>query len=144
MVDTLHTLALGVFKSFVHCTLWKCIDANIYGLGPRLTEPEVQITSCMRLKSDLFEFYAKVRESGDHSLSELGDLTIDMLGPRDSVTIMRSKGAESEGVLRFVVDLLLPKNADKLENGCLLLGAATALWDFQKSVWTTTSSEYRP
>ncbi len=55
-VDTLHTLSRGVTKAFVHYALWACLEANIFGLGARLTDPELHATTCMMIKMELFSF----------------------------------------------------------------------------------------
>jgi hypothetical protein len=130
-VDTLHTLALGVMKSFVHFAFWQCIDSNLYKLGARMSDEELHAMTCVRIKADLMLFYEAVRSRGDDGLSEMGDFTIDMVGPRDSATTLRAKGAECEGLLRFLAESFLPAHVADLPSGPLLVRAAGALWGFK-------------
>ena len=132
-VDTLHTLALGVSKSFAHFAVWLCIDANIFALPARFSNAELHSMTCLRLKADLGIFYNQVKTSGDHSLSELGEFTFEMLGPRDSATTLRMKGAETEGFLRFLAEYVLPRHVGSLPNGHLVLAAAQALLGIRRA-----------
>jgi hypothetical protein len=130
-VDTLHTLALGVMKSFVHFAFWQCIDSNLYQLGARMSDEEMHSMTCVRIKADLMQFYEAVKSAGDGSMSEMGDFTIDMLGPRGSATTLRAKGAECEGLLRFLAESYLPAHVASLPLGPLVVRAAAALWGFK-------------
>ena len=64
-IDTLHTLALGGYKSFVHSAIWQCIIDNVYQIQSRRTADEITILTCMLVEADLFRFYAEVQPTDE-------------------------------------------------------------------------------
>eukprot|EP00969_Alexandrium_andersonii_P224936 9934233-Alexandrium_andersonii.AAC.1 len=56
------------------------------------------------------DFYAKHKQSGGAELTQVADLTVNMLGSTDS-RVLKTKGAETWGVLLFIQAQLREKEA---------------------------------
>lgn len=114
-IDTLHTLHLGVLKRFVMWFLWRVVDRDVYGVaraGHR-TADECLLLSCNALRNDLWNFYGRYHaQHPGANLSRLQDLRPSMLGTR-SDPCLRTKAAETFGLLLFCADLA-PKITQRL------------------------------
>ena len=75
--------------------------------------------------ADMFAYYAQ-----NHTASELGDLTLEMIGPR-RVPKLNAKGAESEGLVGFALSLVTT-HCVQIENGAYLREALGALDKYMK------------
>jgi hypothetical protein len=129
-IDNLHTMALGIYKNFVTFALWSCLRGDIYQVGQMYADVEKDEISVLRMASELKRFYKEFKRGNPHApLSEIGDLDLKVLGSRASPSL-HAKGAETEGLLAFVV-FVLRLHSHILPSGGLLLAAAEALNEFQ-------------
>eukprot|EP00959_Pyramimonas_sp_CCMP1952_P338687 7092581-Pyramimonas_sp.AAC.1 len=59
MVDTLHTLYLGVFQNFVACVIWEALSQNVFDV-PGTTKDETQEYGIYKINLDLRAWYSRV------------------------------------------------------------------------------------
>ena len=125
IVDTLHALYLGVFNSYCRVAIWFLLTRSIWGsLGTTEEHLEVAVL-CM--KSDLMTFYKqRHRRRPTENLTRLSDLTRKMVGTRDKPKL-GTKGAETFGLVIFVVETLRKHHAAVGAEGLRLLDAGVAL-----------------
>ena len=125
--DSLHTLYLGVFHSLCKLIVWKLILSGAWG-GHGTQEEAVEI-AILTFRNALSNWYKKrAKAYPRESLTRISDITKKMNGdPSDQR--LKTKGAETWGLLCFLVDEL-PHHIWKLGlEGGRLLEAATALKD---------------
>ena len=96
MLDTLHTVHLGVILRYVSEICWRTIEGNPWGIASAPLE-----TSVRHLKVDMFAYYDV---SGVPVDKRVGDLTIGIMGKMDSSSI-KLKSAEATSLLPFAVEL---------------------------------------
>ncbi len=123
-VDTLHTLALGVFKTFVAFSFWNLLASNIFSLPAMFNEEEKSQIVALRLQSRLRQFYSQNRH-----LSQIGDLNVAMFGKKGK-PMLHAKAAETEGLLEFMMEVMT-ENRQKLHKSGEYLAAGQALIDFR-------------
>ena len=120
MVGTVHTLALGVYRNFVHHAFWACRGAPIYDVVGIYGAGERNQIATQRVRHERWEYYSRAP-----TVSQLPDLRVSMFGDRNSSTL-HAKGAQVEGVMPFVIEVL-QKHASRIENGDALLAAGQSL-----------------
>lgn len=101
-VDTLHAFYLGVMKTWAIVAVWAILESGVFG---RLSDET--LPSCMlAFRATLFAWYKERRASHPtENLTEMHDWLPKMIGTRASPKLS-SKGAETYGLLRCLVDLL--------------------------------------
>ena len=101
MIDTLHTLNLGVLQRFVVRVFWSLINANSWQVGGQ--QDVVRIQSVSLLRSMLMDWYATVKHRG---FTEVQDLSLAMLGDGTAQNKLKTKAAETKGLTYFCLHLL--------------------------------------
>ena len=102
VVDTLHTLDLGVMKNYCAYMMWFLINSGVWGQG-RATESEQVLVAVGQIRKMLLVWYGVHHTAFPNDrLTQLQDLTIKMLGNKNRRTL-KTKGAETWGVLLFIV-----------------------------------------
>jgi hypothetical protein len=127
MVDKLHTLHLGPAQSWVCSALWQLILADAWETGA--TGDALHMLSVQRIKSELWSWYKDVRrERPDCDVTQVQDFTLNMLGGKPSTQGLHTKGAETKGLVPFVV-MLVDRFKGRLGviEGDALHGAGVAL-----------------
>jgi hypothetical protein len=125
-VDTLHTLALGVYKTYVHAATWALLDSEIYSHGPIYSAAEKHQLNAQRLRYELWAFY----DASLPTASRVPDFRVEMFGARGSNQV-HAKGAQTEGLLAFVV-AKLAGCAARVPHGPAYLGAGRALLAYKE------------
>ena len=124
MIDLLHTFYLGVCLRYVARVLWSLISANAWNHAG--TADEVEAMSVMNIRAELMNYYHQMRQRGRH-LTEVQNLTVSMLGSRHLQNFIKTKAAETKGLVPFCIQLVLEKG-DKIPNiATALHGAGEAL-----------------
>jgi hypothetical protein len=113
-VDWLHCLSLGVFKPYCSYTIHCLVAVNAWGLDNALTEESKTLLSLRQLCVELKAWYREEEKAG-HNPTKIGELTPSMIGSADEFTLS-TKGSETNHLLRFLAQYLLPKYGHKLEN----------------------------
>jgi hypothetical protein len=139
-IDTLHTMALGIYKNFVVFALWECLVHDVFQVGHMYGDKERDELSAMRMAHELKAFYDAFKaQHPEDALSVLNDFDIKTLGSRGKPTL-HAKGAETEGLLLFT-ESLLGTFAAGMPQGGFLLQAARALCRFRQLL---AASVYNP
>ena len=85
--------------------IWRLFDCNVWNMEPNLNYSELVSLSVMRLKHEIFQWYKRRhRTHPDEDLHKLQELTLGMLGTRDS-PLCKTKAAEAKTLLFVIVDL---------------------------------------
>ena len=100
MIDTLHTLNLGVLQRFVLRVFWSLIDANSWQVGG--PQEVVRAQSVSLLRGMLMDWYATQKLRG---FTEVQDLSIAMLGDGSNQNKLKTKAAETKGLTYFCLHL---------------------------------------
>eukprot|EP00969_Alexandrium_andersonii_P348128 15393630-Alexandrium_andersonii.AAC.1 len=117
MLDTLHTIYLGVILRYVSEVFWRTIEGRVWGGA------DTSLDMCVRnLKVDLIGFYDEANVPQD---SRIGDLTVGMMGKREASTI-KTKAGETACLLPFAIELCR-RHRDRLRASEALLAAGEAL-----------------
>ena len=99
-IDVLHTLHLGVFKSYCTTALWSLIQADAWNTR----EPTAEVSDKLnvaRCRVELMTWYKeKQRADPDARIYELSDLTLSMLGSREKQHLA-TKAAETATLMGF-------------------------------------------
>jgi hypothetical protein len=104
-IDILHTLHLGVYKSYCMTAIWACIDKDVWNTNALSADVRVA-SSCRRLREDLFAWYKqKRRDDPEEPLYVLSDLTPNMIGTA-AKHCLSTKAAETGTLLEFARDLV--------------------------------------
>jgi hypothetical protein len=122
-VDELHALNLGVLNDFARMALWFLISSNIFG-NVGAAEENMQV-AVLALRHELHRWYKEVKGRYP-GLTEVSDLTVKMLGS-SSHQKLKTKGAETWGVVLFLVDMLERHAGMVGETGARYLQAGMAL-----------------
>jgi len=127
--DMLHVVFLGIAQAYIAAALWLLIDANVWGIT-HFTRDEFEVRSVDRLRHDLLLWYASRRPVANRleGTTELDDISLSMLGTTTS-PLFKAKGAETKGVLPFVIGLLERNMAMLPPRAQDLLVAGTSLMD---------------
>ena len=126
-IDALHTVYLGVYKTYCMAVCWALIDANVFGFtGPfdRVFE-----MTARRLTSDLLGFWEL---QGPSKKSRLTRLTAKMLGSRNQHDF-KSKAAEAGECVAWAVDLM-QRHHTTVQYGRPLLSAGKALLEWKELI----------
>lgn len=125
-IDEMHTMHLGVFQVYILSVLWGLVVADAWGAGGNLPEDAAHERSALRLRHDLFQWYAsQKRRFPTKPLYELADFSLKMMGSKHKPSL-NAKAAESGTLLEFAVAMCKTHQAS-LPNGAALLGAGEAL-----------------
>ena len=120
MLDTLHTVYLGVINRYTAEVLWRALDGNPWGTAPATFESNLR-----NLKADLMTFYEATGVPLDH---RIGDLTAGMMGRRRTPAI-KTKAVETACVFPFAMELCR-RHADHIQSADALHAAGEALRDY--------------
>jgi hypothetical protein len=132
-IDSLRTLSLGVFKVFVGHVFWKILQSDVFGIPSFHNASERHQLILLRLRAALFKFYSEWKDRcPGQILSQVSDLTLSMLGNKSN-PVMGTKGAETEGLLAFVVHFVTEKAAE-VDNSGPMIAAGQALLDFNSCI----------
>ena len=109
----------------VYCAvaIWAILDSGVYG---RVTSVDGVQLAISVMRNALMNFYRDHRRGSTEVLTEVTDLTPAMLLSRDSHRI-KTKGAETYGILKFVVASLQHWNSHVPEHERLLLAGEALL-----------------
>lgn len=123
--DLLHTLYLGVFHSFCRMAVWALILSGAW--GGHGTQDEFVEIAVLVFRNALSNWYnAKAHESPPIFFTRISDVTRKMVGdPSDKK--LKTKGAETWGLLCFLVDELPLHRARLGADGPILIEAARSL-----------------
>ena len=94
-IDVLHCLYLGVAQGWVVASLWHLLRLNMW----RLNRFDLTLA---RIKSQLFSYYKRRRGQ----VTPVQAVTLKMLGTSAKPARQPFKGAETKGLIDFIVDLL--------------------------------------
>ena len=139
--DLLHNLYLGVMNDYAAVAVWKLIDSGCWG-GSETNAEEAFKIAVMLFREELFAWY---RSFHHEQLTRVTDVTTGMLG-KPSKRKLKTKGAETYGVLVFLIRHAIPRHTRHLAGEARpLLDAGEALYRFvdvcRKGGATLTSSE---
>eukprot|EP00959_Pyramimonas_sp_CCMP1952_P467966 9492458-Pyramimonas_sp.AAC.1 len=95
MIDTLHTLYLGVFQRYVAFVVWACISENVYVMSGNAEE--VLELTLARLFLDLKQWY---HSRGIPKSEQLGQLTSKMVGVKKKQEL-KTKAAETGTIVSW-------------------------------------------
>lgn len=105
MVDKLHTLHLGPAQVWVCHALWAAITSDAFSTGAK--GDQLYALSMQHIKNLLWAWYKKARrERPNEQITEVQDLTVAMLGGRPLTQSLKTKAAETKGLVPFTLDLL--------------------------------------
>ena len=126
-IDLLHTLNLGVMKVWCGIAIWLLLQGGVYAsVG---TAEERTQSGLLAMRHALMAWYKKRRaEKGAPRLTEVSDLTINMIGSPTGPTC-KTKGAETYGMLLFLVQALHLHRERLGQHGTRLHRAGSALCD---------------
>jgi hypothetical protein len=123
--DVLHAIHLGIMKALVMFVLWFLLDAKLW--GEHGTQEESFHVNLQGLSAGLHHWYgARHREYPRERLTRIHELTDKVVG-RPHERKLSSKGAETHGLLLFVIFILtnhaarLPDAANDLLEACKAL-----------------------
>ena len=130
-VDSLHCLYLGPMMLWCRYVLWQLLLSRLWGQGNNLSE--VVAISAAVLKNKLLAWYKVYRRANPtRNLTELSDMTVKMLGTAAEHKL-KTKGAETFGLLLFLVDTLREQHG-RINLGQEMLEAGQCLVDLV-GVW---------
>ena len=137
-LDLMHTCDLGPTQWLIALALWTILLCNSFKLS-HSSKDELLTVGMHELRADMDIWYASQRSQGKE-LSEIGKLTLEMLGPRPpDAPVLKAKAAESRHLVAFVVhELQLPHvKAATQRNGNFLLESALRLQEFYTCLEST-------
>ena len=136
-IDVLHTVHLGVMQRFCCVVLWLCISQNAFRVPARALDETVAAT-CLIIREQLTRFYATyARMHPAHRLTEIQDITPQMLGKRNKPKL-KLKAAETWGFLLWLQHILggqVGRNLGELAGACR--GAADSLVEWMHIIKTS-------
>lgn len=139
--DALHCLHLGVMKFWCQHVLWEAIRADIWQTNVTQEKAHCEL-SVQLMRSSLWTFYRNwSRRHPEEPLTQLGNLTLSMLGSYDQ-QVLKTKGGETFGLLVYCIDLL-EKHQSKIKHGAVLLKAGSQLYELYKTVKEEPSGQVR-
>ena len=129
--DVLHTINLGVLKSFCMTVIWACISRDVWQVGATHADARAQL-SVQRLRHSLFAWYRNERHRNpDRALYELQDLTLRMLG-RATKPQLSTKAAETGTLCEFCAQLVREHQDALGEQGAALAHVGTSLLEVRR------------
>ena len=125
-IDLLHCLFLSILNAFCQYVILFLLECGTWGPYGSETQRE---TSILIFKAALFQWY-KDRHKLDskENLTRLSDFTKSMLGEDDGGKL-KTKGAETWGVLLFLVDTLVARAARLPAEGGILCESAIIIME---------------
>ena len=123
-LDSLHTLAFGVYGYFCGDVVQKLFSADFWNVGDTSHVARRQL-STLRLRGDLFAWCSDQKCGGNKHIHAVADLTAEMFGTKDSPSC-KLQGAATNTHLQFIVELL-QTNAGRVEHGADLVRIGPAL-----------------
>ena len=124
--DTLHVLYLGVFHSVCKLIVWELILKHAWGGQFGTQEDLVEVALNVFHNSLTVWYKRRARMFPNEQITRISDVTRKMVGDPANQRL-KTKGAETWGLLLYLVDEI-PLHMDKLgDTGPLLLEAATCL-----------------
>ena len=119
-VDTLHALYLGVMLVFCRHCVWALIQSTAWAACA--TQEEQLIMAVLRLRIDLNKWYKDRAQSNPHeTLTRCTDISFKMVGDHAHKKL-KTKGAETWGILLFVIHSL-ERHAACIPNAPILIEA---------------------
>lgn len=137
-VDALHAVYLGCMKDFCRHLCWILIMGSIWRVHS--TQEQIVEHGVSVLKYELRAWYRRRhRTHPREKLTRINDLTPKMLGESPTTQKLKTKAAETWGLLLFLIDFFTA-NVARLEDGSQqMLDAARALARmcecFERSTW---------
>jgi len=124
-VDTLHAIYLGVMNAWCRTCLWHVLLSGWFGvLG---TAEETLQIAVLCLKHQLMGFYKQHhRGNPNENLTRVADFTLKMVG-KESAPKCKTKGAETYGVMLFLLSVLEQHSPHLTQCGRQLIIAGKAL-----------------
>jgi hypothetical protein len=117
----LHAKNLGVVNIWCRVVLWFLLLSGIYGAVG--TAEENMLAAVLALRYDLMQFY---KDNKALNLTAVSDLTVKMLGTSNDRKC-KTKGAETWGVMLFLLSVLAGRGAHLGEDAARYLAAGSAL-----------------
>lgn len=105
--DTLHCLYLGTMHAYTRHAVWSLLSSGIWGRVGTRDEELLVAVECFKHELHLW-YKARRRSHPDEVLTQVSDVTMKMVGsPTDRK--LKTKGAETYGILLYVLDLMQRK-----------------------------------
>ena len=128
-IDFLHTLYLGVMNTWVRTAIWALLKAGVWGVLAGTGDEQLHV-AVNSLRSELYTWYAAYRKANPkQQITQVADLSSHLLGT-EAHRVLRSKGAETYGLLLFMVDMLHKHGRNLPLEGRRLRSAGIALVEF--------------
>ena len=106
-MDELQTMHLGTFAHYVANTTWRCLEADLWGIGAGLTDEVLHNVSFSHLRKRLHLWYkSAAAKRGGLKIYERSSFDFKCLGNRWRPELNGPKAAETGTLLRFTVDSL--------------------------------------
>ena len=128
-----------MIKVWVRVAVWEIIDSRRFGTAG--TQEEQLALSILALRASLMNWYkARHRLNPDEKLTRVPDFNARLVGKK-SDPLLRSKGAESYGLLLWCIDILKQYNRRISQWQHLLqagehLARIVAIWKENSDSWT--------
>ena len=123
IIDILHAWYLGIFQRYLGHLWWEFIENNMFGVRDSNMETLIG-ESVQRMRNLLTKFYEMYHARFPlDRISELSDLSLKTLGPRQGTRYLKAKGAETRPLISYT-SWLVRTHPGKLpaEDGVYLLG----------------------
>ena len=130
-IDELHVIYLGVMLAFCKMVLWIFLMSDVWG-GPGLEANRLAFAHRLRRW-----YRARHRLYPFENLTRVTNVTIHMIGDQYDQKL-KTKAAETFGILLFLIDELLRVNDEIVEHRTCLLAAAQALLKLCQ-IWKSAS-----
>ena len=116
--DVLHTMHLGIMQVYILAVLWALFEIDVFQTWIGGMEERV-LASAQILQGELFKWYVKRSKTfPNEKLTHINTLKASMFGSGPQGPL-KTKAAETFGLLLFVLDLL-EEHKDKLSKGDIL------------------------
>ena len=101
--DSLHAVYLGVMRVWARVAVWTCLLSGVFG-GVGTAEENVA-TGILAFRSMLMSWYkTRHKERPGERLTRLADFNAKLIGTASS-QVLKSKGAETYGLMKFLLHL---------------------------------------
>ena len=132
-LDVLHTMNLGVYKSYCITGIWACLENDAWETGAQTTDVRISL-GVARLRENLNAWYEiKHRERPHDSLHRLNDLTAKMLGTTTKPSLA-TKAAETATLVEFVRDMCREHQAKLGDQGEALKSLGDVLVELRELI----------
>ena len=130
-LDTLHTMNLGVYKSYCCVAIWCCLEKDVFETGAATADVRIAL-GVARFREALLSWYKRKHAANPHeSLHRLDDLTVKRLGTAANPRLA-TKAAETATLLEFARDLCRDHEAKLGDQGTALRTLGDALVQFRE------------